>query len=250
MKIISLGWGVQSWTMAAMVAERELPWVDYVVNADTRHEASWTYQFAKRNKQWLADRGLNVVTVFPSEKKIEAFDKYGGIFIPAFTKNTKGFGQLRRQCTGDWKIAPMRRYFQTIRKGEQIELMIGISMDEIQRMRKSDVKYITNIYPLIDLRMSRQDCIGWLKDHGLEIPKRSACYFCPYHSEKEWFEIMRSEDKDKAIKYDEIIRNKRPPFDLFIHPSRKPIAQVDFRTPQEKGQLNLWDDECSGICGI
>ena len=31
MKVISLGWGVQSFTLAAMVALKELPPVDYAV---------------------------------------------------------------------------------------------------------------------------------------------------------------------------------------------------------------------------
>lgn len=37
LKVLSLGWGVQSWTLAAMVALKELPPVDYAVHADTRH---------------------------------------------------------------------------------------------------------------------------------------------------------------------------------------------------------------------
>lgn len=45
---ISLGWGVQSFTLAAMSALGELPAVDVAIHADTTHEASGTYAFAAR----------------------------------------------------------------------------------------------------------------------------------------------------------------------------------------------------------
>ena len=37
LKILSLGWGVQSWTLAAMAALGEIPMPDYAVHADTTH---------------------------------------------------------------------------------------------------------------------------------------------------------------------------------------------------------------------
>ena len=48
MKVISLGWGVQSFTLAAMVALGELEPVDYAIHADTTHESILTYRFAEK----------------------------------------------------------------------------------------------------------------------------------------------------------------------------------------------------------
>ncbi len=91
----------------------------------------------------------------------------------------------------------------------------------------------------------------WLWDRGLSVPKKSACVFCPYHSTREWREIRQHhEDWNEAVKVDAMIRKARPPEYLFIHPSRKPLEEVDFRTLEEMGQMRLWDEECSGICGI
>lgn len=45
---ISLGWGVQSWTLAAMSALNELPRVDAAIHADTTHERGATYLFAEQ----------------------------------------------------------------------------------------------------------------------------------------------------------------------------------------------------------
>ena len=250
-KVISLGWGVQSFTLAAMVALGELESVEFASHSDTTHEASWTYEFAKKYTPWLISHGVKVVTVNPQKTKNKAFNDYGGVFIPAYTFSAKGNAQLNRQCTGDWKIAPMRRHFQKIRNGKPIEMWLGITTDEIQRVRASDVKYIQNRWPLIEKNMSRNDCLVWLKDHDLEIPKRSSCTFCPYHNTEDWKAVMGSpDDRKEAIDIDRSIRKARPPFDLFVHPARMPLDEIDFRTAEEKGQLSLWDNECSGICGV
>lgn len=252
MKVLSLGWGVQSWTLAAMVALGEIEPVDYMIHADTTHEASWTYKHAKKWTSWLLQHGQSVITtVNPDAKKLNAFDRHGGIFIPAYTYNGKTNGQLHRQCTGAWKIAPMRRKTQKLRNGEPVEMWLGITLDEFQRMKESDVKYITNRWPLIEMKMTRFDCVRWLESHGLEIPNRSSCTFCPYHSTREWQKIKQSPaDWESAVEHDEVIRKARPPFDLFVHPARIPLVEVDLRTAEEKGQMSLWDNECYGICGI
>jgi hypothetical protein len=250
MKVISLGWGVQSFTLAAMVALGEIEPVDYAIHADTTHESSLTYSFAKRWTGWLENKGLVVVVVATHEKH-NVIDKWGGMQLPAFTASAKGDGQIRRQCTQEWKIKPMRQWLQKHRNGERIEQWIGISLDEFQRMRESDVQYITNRYPLIEKRMTRQDCIKWLVEHNLEVPPKSACTFCPFHTTREWREVKSiPADWKEAVDVDRMIRMARPPAELFIHPSRKPLDEVDFRTAEEKGQLRLWDNECSGICGV
>jgi len=251
MKVLSLGWGVQSWTLAAMVALGEIEQVDFMIHADTTHEASWTYQHAKKWTDWLKKKGQKVITVKPSPKKLNAFNEYNGVFIPAYTTDGKSNGQLRRQCTGDWKIAPMRRMIQTLRNGEPVEMWLGITLDEFQRMKESDVKYITNRWPLVEMKMTRFDCMRWLEKHGLDIPQRSACTFCPYHSTNEWRSIKQSPvDWASAVEHDEAIRKIRPPYDLFVHPARIPLVDVDLRTAEEKGQMRLWDAECFGICGV
>jgi len=251
MKVLSLGWGVQSFTLAAMVALGELEPIDAAIHADTTHESKLTYEFAERWRWYLHDKGVKVITVKPDNKKLGAFNQYRGVFIPAYTQSAKGDGQLRRQCTGDWKIAPMRRWIQEHRNGEPVEMWLGISLDEFQRMKQSDVKYITNRWPLIELKMTRLDCMNWLDKKGIEIPPRSACTFCPYHSTREWQKIKQvPEDWKNAVDHDNAVRKLRPPYELYVHPSRKPLDEVDLRTPEEKGQLSLWDNECDGLCGV
>jgi hypothetical protein len=129
---------------------------------------------------------------------------------------------------------------------------MGISLDEYKRMKESDVQYITNRYPLIERRMTRDDCKSWLIDHGLEVPNKSACVFCPFQTISEWRELKQSGNGDwtTVIQTDDKIRGELPPVSLYIHQDRLPINQVDMRTQREKGQLSLWDEECSGLCGV
>lgn len=247
-KVISLGWGVQSFTLAAMSALGELELVDAVIHADTTHESKLTYEFAARWTPWLEELGARVITVVNNASEL---GQNATIDIPAFTRSPSSDGQIRRQCTQDWKIAFMRRWIQAHRNGAPVEQWLGISLDEFQRMKPSDVKYITTRWPLIEKRMTRQDCIVWLDKHGLEVPPKSACTFCPFHSTAEWRRIKSTpEDWAEAVAVDKAIRKARPPYDLFVHPSRKPLEEVDLRTAEEKGQLSLWENECSGVCGV
>lgn len=179
-KIISLGWGIQSFTLAAMAALGELDPVNAAVHADTTHERSDTYEFAARWTPWLEARGVRVVTVSDTSAA-------GAVAQPGAKKNlyapfyTSDGGRLFRQCTERWKIRPIRRWVRKQTRGQVVQMM-GISLDEIERIKPSAVAYISNVYPLIDKRMTRMDCETWLREKGLEIPPKSACVFCPFHS--------------------------------------------------------------------
>ena len=253
MKILSLGWGVQSFTLAVMSALGDLEKLDFAIHADTTYERSETYEFIKKYTSWLNDYGIKTITVTNKINQLPEkwANGYNQVFIPITTLSEKGEkGKLLRTCTGRWKIAPMRQYLRQIRGDETIEQWMGISLDEYQRMKDSDVKYIINKYPLIEKKMTRNDCVNYLSSHNIDIPPKSSCYFCPYHDSTQWREIQNSQDWEKAIQVDETIRNIRNGYKSYLHPSAYPITELDFRSEEEKGQLSLWDEECYGICGI
>ena len=246
LKVISLGWRVQSWTLAAMVALEELPPVDYAVHSDTTHEAAGTYAHAAKWTPWLEERGVKVVTVTANRPDVVREDWSNSVLIPGFTTDRESGkpGQVKRQCTHDWKIMPMRRFIRSVignpRPGS-VESWLGISLDEFHRMRDSDVAYITNVYPLVDRRISRADCAAWLQAHGLDIPPKSACTFCPYHSLGAWKTLKRNGGPGywaEAVAVDGAIRDKRPKHELFIHPGRKPLAEA-VKIPEDEGASQL-----------
>jgi len=180
-------------------------------------------------------------------------------------------GMLRRQCTQDFKIRPIQREqrrllglvpHQRWPLHVSIEQWIGISLDEEQRCRASRVPAISHRWPLIELRMTRADCLKWMRGRGFPQPAKSACTFCPYHDDAMWRDMKLNDPESfaDAIAVDEAIRSgmagpKRPVSDQwFVHRQRIPLAQVDLRTAQEAGQAAMFDEhgfavECEGMCG-
>lgn len=229
MLTLSLGWGVQSWTLAAMSALGELPKLELAVHADTTHERQATYAFAAQWTPWLAEHGIRVITTKNHGSRGNDV-VYAGteLYVPAYTNHKGKKGQIRRQCTNQWKIQPIRRILQWTRNGRPVELWLGITSDEWQRAKSADVRYITHTFPLLDMGFSRQDCLDWLAAHDLPSPGKSSCVFCPFLNKKAW-EDMRAAggaDWEKAVQIDLQIRHIRPPGELFVHGKRVPLEDA------------------------
>lgn len=271
MRVISLGAGVQSTTMALMAAAGEIgPMPDCAIFADTGAEPKIVYD----HLHWLASPGvlpfpIHIVRAGDIKSDMLGLNPNRTRFaaVPFFllkTDGTKGMG--RRQCTKEYKIEPIMkkqrellgyRPRQRIPQGS-IETWIGISTDEIQRMKDAPHKWQTNRWPLIEKRMSRIDCIAWLERNGFPRAPKSACTFCPYRNNAGWAE-MRANDPlswNEAVDVDAAIRGKngkhiRLDATPFLHPSLRPLSEVDFSTPAERGQIEFgFNQECDGMCGV
>ena len=183
LRVLSYGKGVQSWTLAAMSALDYLPKLDAAIHADTGHENPLTYEHGRKWDPWLGEHGITVINVEPDNNDIIRTDwGNGAIQIPAFTATREGEeqGQIKRQCTRHWKITPIRKAMRELLSPRRtspgcIENWQGISLDEYRRIRTSDVKYITNVYPLVEMRMTRTDCVEWLIERQLPVPIKSSC---------------------------------------------------------------------------
>ena len=253
MRIISLGWGCQSFALAAMSALGELPTVDAAIHADTTHERSETYAFAAKWTPWLEERGVRVVTV--NDGRRTAIDEWDGLMLPVYTTwpNGEKSGMLRRQCTHDWKIAPIRRWLQENRNGQHIEMWIGITLDEWTRMRDSGVQYIQNYYPFIealDRPWMRGMAMRWLLQNGLDIPAKSRCKWCPFQGLEDWREtkLAGGDEWRECLEIDRLVRHKKDGYVCYLHRDCIPLDQVDLRNEQDHGQLELWGEECTGNC--
>jgi len=259
LKILNLGWGVQSWTMAAMVALGEMEPVNFAIHSDTSWESSETYQFSKKWTPWLENHGLKVITVNDKEQAAKALTPKTD--IPAFSLHveTHKKGMLRRQCTGRWKIDPIRRYISKVlserkilKSPKTVEQWLGITRDESQRAKASDVKFISHRFPLLELNMSRTDCYLWLRTKNLPNPGKSSCVICPYHSRSQWEKMKRKRPSDwkKAVEVDNALREVALPYLLFIHRQRIPLSEA-IVIPEDFGatQLSLFEgDDFTANC--
>ena len=268
--ILSLGAGVQSSTLALMAAAGEItPMPTAAVFADTQVEPPGVYAWL----DWLEKQlpfPVHRVTAGNLEKEnlqLRIRKDGAGFYVqsglPVFVKNPDGSdGQVPRQCTVDFKIEPItkavRRLAKVPRGCKQVRVIqwIGISLDEVQRMKDSRVPWQVFRYPLVDARMSRHDCLRWMEARGFPKPPRSACYFCPYKSNAEW-RRLKDETPDlfqRAVMFERgfatIKRIAGVNWALFLHASRRPLDQVDLSTEEERGQVNLWNNECEGMCGV
>ena len=267
LRVLSLGAGVQSSTLALMIQRGEIPMVDAAIFADTIGEPKLVYEWL----DWLEKQlSFPVYRVNKGNLKQDILDTVKGISkryknfisVPVYTLNnqTGKKGLLRRQCTSEYKILPINQKIRELlglKKGEKrkkdtkVELIMGISYDEIYRVKKNWLSYIENIYPLIDMKMKRADCRGWMKKHNFSQPPRSACTFCPYHNNEEWRDIKKNKTEwSEVVELDKAIRfgTKKSEDQVFLHNSCKPIDEVDLSDPIDN-QLNLFNSECEGYCG-
>ncbi|MEV2239444.1 hypothetical protein [Micromonospora sp. NPDC049891] len=173
---------------------------------------------------------------------------------PLCNGTTRSLGMGRRQCTSEYKLAPIGRKvrellgaaapdFRRVPKGRVAEQWIGFSTDEIGRVSDKDgVSYIRKRYPLLDLGMSRKDCQRWLAARGWGDTAKSACIGCPFHGNAQWRELRDNHPDEwaDAVAFDEAIRKggaRGLPLDgeAFLHRSRIPlsIAPIDRVTRKE-----------------
>lgn len=127
---------------------------------------------------------------------------------------------------------------------------IGISADEASRAKESRVEWIRSEWPLLEKRMTRNDC-----KRGLNAP-RSACKFCPFHGDEEWARLKKEEPLEFERAGDFEIQLQAQAQDTlrsvpYLHESCKPLREVDFTVgaPSHQ-QVNLFNNECEGMCGV
>ena len=264
LRVLSLGAGVQSSTLALMIEHGDIPMVDCAIFADTMAEPkevmdhlSWlkgklSYPLHIVSKGNLTEDTIDIVEGRSHRKFMD---------IPFYTvnKETGKKGLLKRQCTSDYKITPVHQKIRQLlglqkgekrKRGTEVELLMGISIDEIVRMKENNVPWVKNVFPLIDNNISRQDCKNWFNERYQRQLPRSACIYCPYKTNGEW-QYMKNEmpqEWDRAVEFDRKIRYGTTTEDsVFVHRSCKPLEEVTFK--EEDTQYSLLD-ECDGMCGV
>lgn len=230
--------------------------------------------------------------------RLHTSQKSGNVYsrplIPAFVaKEGGGRALLGRRCTSEFKVRaifkcqrrlaagairtwreanrddlrtlddserPDPTLFRQVQASAPIVSWIGISADEVERMKPSREPWSRNIWPLVDLGMSRKDCIAWMLAKGYPEPPRSACGICPFHSDDEW---ARQKEEDPA----EFARSVAFELELqrslaantgtaklggvaYLHSSMRPLSEVVFEARPSHQQVSLFGAECEGLCGV
>ena len=270
--LISLGAGVQSSTMALMAARGEItPMPTAAIFADTGDEPESVYRWLdwlekqlpypvyRVQKGTISTDSLKILTSKKSGKK------YLRTLIPAFTLQPNGsIGLLGRKCTRNYKVDMIirkAREIGNIKRGQKtigVVQWIGISIDEAHRMKPSHVKWAENIWPLIDKNMTRKACLKWMQEHGYPEPPRSACVYCPFHSDAEWRRLRDNEphEFERAVKFEKDLQTaatKQTALTGVPYLTRRcvPLNTIDFdENKPGYEQISLFGNECEGLCGV
>jgi hypothetical protein len=269
--ILSLGAGVQSSTLALMAAHGEIgPMPKAAIFADTQAEPASVYKWLDWLETKLPFPVIRVTAGSLTEGTLKVRQRRDGTgghvknLIPAFILNPDGSkGMMGRSCTRDYKIEPVIKKIKQItckRRGDNSLVAtqwIGISLDEAHRMKPSRYPWIKHEWPLIDAGMKRHDCLRWMEKNGYPEPPRSACLYCPFHSDNEWRRIRAQSEQEfqSACDYEAQLQhaasqNVRLKGKPFLHSSCVPLSEVDFSTDEDRGQGVLWGNECEGLCGV
>lgn len=174
-------------------------------------------------KQKIADGQMGMFELSDFEEEIEQIENFG------LTTQIEYKGKMRRQCTREYKIVPIEREIRTmllemglaketnhkppqirINPGTIVESWIGYTTDEIERVnRLYQAKWQRFRFPLIEMRMSKADCLQWLKDNNKPPRLSSACKKCPLIGNKQRRQI-RDNDPDgwqETLQFDDDLRS-------------------------------------------
>lgn len=295
-RVLNLGAGTQSSVVMFLMERGELPRADVAIFSDTGWEPAEVYA----HLEWLRERTtIPIVTVEAGNiykdamqsavrGKAETGSRWASmpLYVLNNQRHVKGpgitlwglddetyikdlnisdEGQIRRQCTSEYKLEPIRKWikehiFKLAPKQHWPEVpsviqVFGMSHDERSRMKVPD-PWASFEYPLVDMRWHRDRVIQWAEENypGHRFP-RSACIGCPFHSNQEWRHIRDTDPKawQQALALDERIRNTGGMRgEIFLHRDCVPLAEADLEA-KDTDQTRLdagFGNECSGMCGV
>lgn len=214
-RYIAYGGGVQSTAMCVLAVAGRID-ADYALfaNVGDRAEHPATLAYVRDVfVPWATDRGLTIHEVRRRETPTKRADLWDTMIdypgdratLPIPVRAPSG-APSSRSCTTDWKVGAMRRWCVDHDDAEAVSLL-GISVDEIERARVRPLV----AYPLLELGLTRADCARVIRDAGLPVPPKSACFFCPFHRPLVWREMRRDEPDlfDRAQQLEDVLNERQ-----------------------------------------
>lgn len=257
MRVFSFGGGVQSTAVLVLIAQKRLQYeVLLFANVGEDSESPLALQYIREIAWPYAERNgirLEEVKRVKRDGTVETIlgrikDHPRSIPLPVFLPSG---APGNRTCTRDFKVLNIARWLRKngATKDNPTVVGLGISTDEFQRARTdSGFAYETLEYPLLDLRMSRADCIRLIKEAGLPVPPKSACWFCPFTRPSGWKKMARTQPAlfQQAVDLDQHLRDRRETLGLY------PVFLSGRLIPLDElvadGQAQMFDDETLDTC--
>lgn len=260
-KAFSFGGGVQSMAALVLAAQGEIDYKTFLfsnVGDDSEYPATIRYlhdvaiPYAQANGLDL--QILRKMRLGQPETLWESLMRDNrSIGIPVRMSNG---APGNRSCTADFKIKVIAKWMKEhgATKAAPGAVGIGISLDEFQRMKDSLIPYIRNEYPLIDLRLDRQDCKNLIARAGLPVPPKSSCFFCPFHTVKVWQELYDQEPElfQRSVMLERTLNERLRSFgkdEVWLTGKCRPLDEVVDGSHQNQLTLSFEPDEGQHSCG-
>lgn len=204
-RFLSLGAGVQSTCLVL------LDRYDEIIFADTGNELPETYDYVRDYIEPYCKKEHMKLTVVRNKTgmTLEQYYRSKGD-IPNF---------VFRACTTDFKVKPIAEYLKASKIMLPAISVVGISMDEIERMKNTHPIEWLYEYLLVDRGMRRRDCEGVIKKQGWPVPPKSGCHFCMFNNKTRmrWIYANHPELWKQAKDFEQSARNYKNGAKLSIY---------------------------------
>ena len=208
---LSFGGGINSTALLLLLTEKGEEFE--AVFADHKADYPETYEYV----DILINKGYPITI-------IEA--KRDGYFLYDYCIKYRIMPSFRqRWCTDHWKARPLNTYFQ-----KPCFSIIGIDAGESHRIKPMHQEHpgVVVDYPLVTAGINREECKGIIRRHGLSLPRKSGCFFCPFQSVSEIRELRHRPDLwCKVMKMEQLTNERRQeqgkkPYSLY----RKSLSEM------------------------
>lgn len=236
--VVSYGGGVNSTALIVFLVKNKFP-LDAVVFSDTGDEMPETYEYLEVMKRYLSKKNIPLEIVK---------NRRGNSLSDRCLKRRVIPSQMWRWCTRDMKVRPIHRYYRSLKS--HVYQYMGIDYGEAHRMKPATEDYVTSLFPLIDYKINRDECIRIIKKARLPIPVKSGCFFCPYNNLERWKEIHENHPElyKYAMKIEEngkhMPKQTLAPADYTLRKLEK-----DLKKKKELPMINV-DSPCGSECMI
>lgn len=197
LRAFSSGGGVQSTAVLVLSAQGIIDFPLHLfanvgANAENPDTIAYVRDFAK---PYAALHGIQFIEVQWVDRTGRVRDLYDDLVrqekdIPIPMRLASG-AFANRKCTARYKIEVVARWLRqhgATRENPAV-VGLGISTDEFSRAKTGVPKqqpWTTRTNPLLDLGLSRKDCLRVVADAGLPEPPKSSCWFCPFQGPEQW----------------------------------------------------------------
>lgn len=201
LRMISYGGGVQSTALVVLAAQGKIDFpVAVFSNVGEHAEKPETLAYVREHAAPFAARhGVELVETCWVSKGLPR-DLYDDLVGPSrsidIPVKMAGGAPGHRKCTDRYKISVIRRWCEAhgATADDPAVIAVGFSTDEVERVSsRHSAASEAVVYPLLELGLSRAGCERVIRDAGLPIPPKSACWFCPFQRTQQWAEMRRDQ---------------------------------------------------------